>query len=69
MDLAELRRRAGLTQAQVAASMGTAQPNVSRLERGDVTAADIATLRRYLEAVGGRLRLVAEVSDQQYVLW
>ncbi len=65
MNLAELRRAAGLTQAQVAAAMGTAQPNVSRLERGTVDEIGTATLRRYVEAVGGKLHLVAQVGDQR----
>ncbi|WP_393058668.1 helix-turn-helix domain-containing protein [Streptomyces sp. LN549] len=33
MRLAELRERAGLTQAEVATRMGTSQPDASRLER------------------------------------
>lgn len=56
--LYELRRRANLTQAEVAERMGTTQSAVSDLER---TAVDphVTTLQRYARAVGAALKLVA----------
>jgi transcriptional regulator with XRE-family HTH domain len=54
------RRRAGLTQAEVAARMGTKTPAVARLEAGGGSqrhSPSIATLRRYAEAVGCRLEI------------
>ncbi|MFE0105788.1 XRE family transcriptional regulator [Streptomyces sp. NPDC059009] len=59
MRLAQLRERAGLTQAEVAMRMGTAQPNISRLERLPVEEISQRQLRRYLEALGSQLVLVA----------
>jgi transcriptional regulator with XRE-family HTH domain len=50
------RRAAGLSQADVAARMGTSQPAVARLEAGNVDVR-LSTLERYAAAVGGRLRL------------
>lgn len=59
--LAELRRRAGLTQQQVAARLGIAQPDVSKLEaRTDVR---LSTLRSYVEGVGATLRVSATLPD------
>jgi transcriptional regulator with XRE-family HTH domain len=58
--LKTVRRRRGLTQAQLAARAGTSQPVVSAYERGhrDPT---VSTLRRLVEASGERLELGARV--------
>ena len=53
--LRELREDAGLTQAQVAERIGVGQRQVSKIEHGDLDAAKIGTIRRYLEAAGGGL--------------
>jgi len=63
-ELLRARSRAGLTQADVAARMGTRAPAVARLEAGGGRKAhspSVSTLQRYAEAVGCRLeiRLVA----------
>ena len=64
--LAEIRREQHLTQVEVAKAMGTVQHNVSRLERGELGAAEIDTIRRYVEALGGRLRIIADFGDRQF---
>jgi transcriptional regulator with XRE-family HTH domain len=53
-DLVAARLKAGLSQTEVAARMGTSQSAVARLESGD---ADIrlSTLERYAAALGRRL--------------
>src|ERR1700736_6629546 len=59
-ELLRARQRAGLTQAEVAARMGTKTPAVARLEAGGGSqrhSPSIATLRRYAEAVGCRLEI------------
>lgn len=61
MHLAEVRRARAMTQATIAEVMQIAQGDVSRLEHR--TDAYIATLRRYVEALGGALRIVAEFPD------
>lgn len=66
--LAELRRRHELTQTQVAEIMHVSQARVSAIENGDVTAAEVATLRNYIAALGGRLELVADFGDERLVL-
>src|SRR5947209_11405378 len=57
-ELLKARRQAGLTQAEVAARMGTKTPAVARLEGGGGSrrhSPSVATLRKYAQAVGGRL--------------
>ena len=61
MHLAELRRARELSQVDLAKRFGTTQPEISKIEaRSDVY---ISTLRRYIEAAGGRLEIVARFSD------
>ena len=50
----EARRRAGLTQLQLARKMGTTQPVVARLESGS-TRPSLRTLERLAGATGSRL--------------
>jgi DNA-binding XRE family transcriptional regulator len=59
--LAEERKRHGLTQAQLAKAMGVTPGRVSQIERGEV--ATIDAVARYIEALGGRLDLVATFGD------
>lgn len=59
-ELLRARQRSGLTQAEVAARMGTRTPAVARLEAGGGSqrhSPSIATLRRYARAVGCRLEI------------
>lgn len=59
-ELLRARRRAGLTQAEVAERMGTMTPAVARLEAGGGSkkhSPSLATLRKYAEAVGCRLEI------------
>jgi len=59
MLLAEIRHAVGLTQEQVAATLGVKQPSLSRLEsQHDM---QISTLRRLIEALGGELEIVARL--------
>lgn len=57
MQLAELRQAQGKTQAEVAAALGTGQAAVSKLERREDMY--LSTLHKYVQALGGELRLVA----------
>jgi DNA-binding XRE family transcriptional regulator len=51
--LTEARRKAGLTQAELAARMGTSQAAVARIESGRGTP-KWSTIERYARAVGAR---------------
>jgi DNA-binding XRE family transcriptional regulator len=65
MALQELRKAMELTQKDVAKELGISQDGVSRIEkRSDVM---LSTLRKYIEAVGGKLSLVVELPDHQPV--
>ena len=62
MTLRELRKARRLTQVSVARELGISQDGVSRLEqRSDLL---LSTLRRTVEAMGGRLSLIARFPDR-----
>ena len=61
MPLQELRRALDLTQQQVAASLGINQVAVSKME--GQTDMYVSTLRRFVEAMGGELRIVAHFPE------
>ena len=66
MTLQELRRARKLTQVRMAKELGIGQDGVSKLEkRADLM---ISTLRKTVEAMGGRLSLVAEFPDREPVV-
>jgi len=50
------RRDAKLTQAELAAKIGTTQSAIARLEAGQISPS-ITTLRRYAEATGHQLQV------------
>ena len=55
-ELIKARRRAGLSQAELAARMGTSQSAIARAESGQ-TLPSTKTLLRYAEATGSRFHL------------
>ena len=61
--LAELRKRREMTQEQVAARMGVSVARVSQIEAGDVSTQEV--LGRYIAALGGTLKLIADFGDEQ----
>lgn len=54
--LAEQRKRAGLTQTQVAETMGVTKGRVSQIERGQVSTMEL--VGRYAAAIGWHVRTV-----------
>lgn len=56
-EMLTARTRAGLTQEAVAASMGTTKSAVSRLEAGGRHAPSVASLTKYAQAVGCKLKI------------
>ena len=65
MTLRDLRKAHELTQARMAEALHISQDGVSRIEkRSDFL---LSTLRSYVEAMGGRLRLIAEFPDRKPV--
>ncbi len=66
MSLRDLRQALKRTQVSVGEVLGIGQEGVSRLEkRSDLL---ISTLRKYVEAMGGHLALVAEFPDRDPVV-
>jgi DNA-binding XRE family transcriptional regulator len=61
--LADMRKRRGLTQRQVAQTMGVTVGRVSQIENGELAGIDV--LDRYVSALGGSLQLVASFGDEQ----
>lgn len=61
--LAALRKARGLTQAQLSDGLGMTQGEISRLERRENL--HLATLARFIEATGGRLRITAVYDDDE----
>jgi DNA-binding XRE family transcriptional regulator len=65
LTLRDLRKAHELTQTRMAEALHISQDGVSRLEkRSDFL---LSTLRSYVEAMGGKLRLVAEFPNRKPV--
>ncbi len=66
MPLHELRRARALTQRELANVLRVNQPAISKLEqRTDVY---VSSLRSYIEAVGGKLKIVAEFPEGEVAI-
>ncbi|MFI6155297.1 helix-turn-helix domain-containing protein [Kitasatospora sp. NPDC051170] len=61
-ELAELRRKAGLTQKEVAALMGVSQERVSQIEHGQIDSLD--NLRAYSAAIGGEVEVLVRHGER-----
>lgn len=62
--LRELREQVALTQVELAQDLEVSQNRVSRIERGEIESTQVDTLRRYVAALGGTLRLEVQIGDQ-----
>lgn len=62
MSRQQLRQIRNRTQVEIAQALGITQDGVSRLEqRADIL---LSTLRKYVQAMGGNLSILAEFPDQ-----
>lgn len=59
MLLVEIRKEVGLTQEDLAKTLGIKQPSLSKLESQDDI--QISTLRRLIKALGGQLELIVHM--------
>ena len=66
--LAEIREAYGLNQTTVADRLGISQSRVSRIERGDLDNAQVATLRAFVQALGGELEVAATFGDERITI-
>ncbi|TPJ33472.1 helix-turn-helix domain-containing protein [Mesorhizobium sp. B2-6-6] len=64
--LRELRESLHLTQSELAAELQVSQNRVSTIERGDLAKAQLDTLRRYVQALGGTLNLEVQLGDETF---
>jgi transcriptional regulator with XRE-family HTH domain len=65
IHLADLREHANKTQDEIALALGVKQPTVAGMEKfgRDLK---LSSLKRYVEATGGKLRIDVEFSDGTY---
>ena len=62
LTLKKLRSQMELTQTALARNMGVAQATIAQLEqRNDI---HVSTLRKYVEALGGTLSIIADMPGQ-----
>jgi predicted XRE-type DNA-binding protein len=66
MQLQDLRKTRNVTQVEVAKAMSVEQAAISKLERRDDMY--VSTLRSYVRALGGELKLVASFPDAEIQL-
>jgi DNA-binding XRE family transcriptional regulator len=62
IHLAELRDRVKMTQGDIANTLGVKQPTVSDMEKQGRDLR-LSSLKRYVEATGGTLRIEVELPD------
>lgn len=63
MDLRALREAVGLTQEELARKVEVTQSQLSKLERREDHR--LSTLRRYVEALGGEIEIVALIEGKK----
>jgi DNA-binding XRE family transcriptional regulator len=66
IDLQGVRQAFKMTQKELAATLKVNQAAISKME--NQTDILISTLRRFLEAMGAKLKIVADFPDQQIVI-
>jgi DNA-binding XRE family transcriptional regulator len=66
--LAELRKQHGFTQHDLADALHVSQARISKMEQGELNRTELSTIRRYVEALGGKLEIVADFGDERLVL-
>ncbi len=55
------RKACNMTQVELAAAMGVSQNRISRMENGEIGSMSVDSLRRYIEAVGGTMAIIANL--------
>lgn len=65
LTLRQLREQVNMTQSDIAKRLEIGQDSVSRMEnRGDIK---LSTLQAYIEALGGKLTISAELPNQEKI--
>ena len=63
-----MRKRLGLTQAEVAERMQVRQERVPAIERAKVDTCELRTLTAYIRALGGRMEIIADFGNGRLVI-
>jgi DNA-binding XRE family transcriptional regulator len=63
-QLAEMRKAAGLTQAELAENLGVSQARISKIEHGEVSGIEL--VRAYVAALGGTVDVIATLGDRTW---
>lgn len=66
--LRQVRQARLSRQEDVAEAMNVSQSRVSRIEAGDIEHAEVGTLRAYVAALGGELRVTADFGDERLII-
>ncbi|MDA8271401.1 MAG: XRE family transcriptional regulator [Actinomycetota bacterium] len=66
--LYEIRKAESLRQADIAKVMNVSQRRVSAIERGDISKTELGTIRSYVEALGGKVEVIANFGDERLVV-
>lgn len=62
LRLSEVRRLVEMTQAEMATALGVKQPTIAGMEKSGQDLR-LSSLKRYVEAIGGKVRLDIELPD------
>lgn len=62
VGLSQLRAELNVSQTELAMAMGIKQPSLAKMEQPD-NDPRLSTLKRYIEAMGGKLRLTVEMPE------
>lgn len=55
-----------MTQVEMARRWGRSQSQVARMERSPIESVTLRTLQAYVDALGGRLRVLIDIDGQQF---
>ena len=66
--LREIREEQGVTQKELAERLELTQPTISALEAGELDRSGLATLKAYVEALGGTVEVTAKFGDRSLLL-
>lgn len=66
--LRQVREAQHANQTDLAQRMHVSQSRVSRIENGELTSTELGTLKAYIEALGGKLEMVADFGDEKLTL-
>lgn len=64
--LRELREQFAMTQVELAKQLSVSQNRVSAIERGDIDHTQVDTLRRYVQALGGKLEIAVSMGEETF---